>query len=110
MQEQDGWSSGIAVFGDVERDSVVVDLHERNRNAREGRRAMSVGLRPPERGIRMAKGKKTKKDKGGDGTQLIASYKRAYRDYDILDTFEAGMVLTGSTNSMMHTLAAATLH
>ena len=44
----------------------------------------------------MAKGKKTKKDKGtGDGTQLIASYKRAYRDYDILDTYEAGMVLTG---------------
>ncbi|MGB0115071.1 MAG: SsrA-binding protein, partial [Ilumatobacteraceae bacterium] len=42
------------------------------------------------------KGKKTKKDKGGDGTQLIASYKRAYRDYDILDTYEAGMVLTGS--------------
>jgi len=45
----------------------------------------------------MAKGKKTKKDKGtGDGTQLIASYKRAYRDYDILDTWEAGMVLTVS--------------
>jgi SsrA-binding protein len=44
----------------------------------------------------MAKGKKTKKDKGGDGTQLIASYKRAYRDYDILDTYEAGLVLTGS--------------
>jgi len=45
----------------------------------------------------MAKGKKTKKDKGtGDGTQLIASYKRAYRDYDILATWEAGMVLTGS--------------
>ena len=31
-----------------------------------------------------------------DGTQLIASYKRAYRDYDILDTYEAGIVLTGS--------------
>jgi SsrA-binding protein len=46
----------------------------------------------------MAKGKKTKKAKAanGDGTQLIASYKRAYRDYDILDTWEAGMVLTGS--------------
>ncbi len=44
----------------------------------------------------MAKGKKTKRDKAGDGTTLIASYKRAYRDYDILDTFEAGMVLTGS--------------
>lgn len=43
----------------------------------------------------MAKGKKTKRDKG-DGTKLIASYKRAYRDYDILDTYEAGMVLTGS--------------
>ncbi len=40
----------------------------------------------------MAKGKKTKKDKGAgaDGTQLIASYKRAYRDYEILDTYEAG--------------------
>ena len=45
----------------------------------------------------MAKGKKTKKAKGNDdGTQLIASYKRAYRDYDILDTYEAGIVLTGS--------------
>jgi len=43
----------------------------------------------------MAKRKKTKRDKG-DGTTLIASYKRAYRDYDILDTYEAGMVLTGS--------------
>jgi SsrA-binding protein len=27
---------------------------------------------------------------------LIASYKRAHRDYEISDTFEAGMVLTGS--------------
>jgi SsrA-binding protein len=48
----------------------------------------------------MANGKKTKKTKdtrtGGDGLQLIASYKRAYRDYDILDTYEAGIVLTGS--------------
>lgn len=44
----------------------------------------------------MAKGKKTKKTKPGDGTKLIASYKRAYRDYDILDTYEAGLVLTGS--------------
>jgi SsrA-binding protein len=43
----------------------------------------------------MAKGKKTKR-KTDDGTTLIASYKRAYRDYDILDTYEAGMVLTGS--------------
>ena len=42
------------------------------------------------------KGKKTKKAKQTDGTKLIASYKRAYRDYDILDTYEAGMVLTGS--------------
>ena len=39
---------------------------------------------------------KAKKKATGDGTQLIASYKRAYRDYDILDTYEAGMVLTGS--------------
>lgn len=44
----------------------------------------------------MAKRKPTKKGTAGDGTQLIASYKRAYRDYDILDTVEAGMVLTGS--------------
>ncbi len=43
----------------------------------------------------MAK-KKPKKQATGDGTQLIASYKRAHRDYEILDTFEAGMVLTGS--------------
>ncbi len=43
------------------------------------------------------KGKKTKKSSGKDeGLTLIASYKRAYRDYEILDTFEAGMVLTGS--------------
>ena len=44
----------------------------------------------------MAKKKSTTKRTAGDGTQLIASYKRAYRDYDILDTYEAGMVLTGS--------------
>ena len=44
----------------------------------------------------MAKKKSTTKSKTGDGTQLIASYKRAYRDYEILDTYEAGMVLTGS--------------
>ena len=31
-----------------------------------------------------------------DGTKLIAGNKRARRDYDILGTFEAGMVLTGS--------------
>lgn len=43
----------------------------------------------------MAKDKKNKRKKD-DGTTLIASYKRAYRDYDILDTYEAGMVLTGS--------------
>jgi SsrA-binding protein len=44
----------------------------------------------------MAKGKKTKRDKHGDGTVLIASYRRAHRDYEISDTFEAGLVLTGS--------------
>ena len=44
----------------------------------------------------MAKGKKTRKERRSDGTQLIASYKRAHRDYDILDTYEAGLVLTGS--------------
>ena len=44
----------------------------------------------------MAKGKKTKRAKTSDGTVLIASNRRAYRDYDVLDTFEAGMVLTGS--------------
>jgi len=43
------------------------------------------------------KGKKTKRaGKAVEGQQLIASYKRAYRDYDILDTYEAGIVLTGS--------------
>lgn len=42
------------------------------------------------------KGKKTKRGSKDDGTTLIASYKRAYRDYEILDTWEAGMVLTGS--------------
>lgn len=42
------------------------------------------------------KGKKTKRNNLGDGTTLIASYKRAHRDYEIVDTFEAGMVLTGS--------------
>jgi SsrA-binding protein len=44
----------------------------------------------------MATGRKTKKSTSADGTTLIASYKRAYRDYEILDTYEAGMVLTGS--------------
>ena len=42
------------------------------------------------------KGKKTKRGKVDDGTKLIASYKRAHRDYEILDTYEAGMILTGS--------------
>ena len=42
------------------------------------------------------KGKKTKRGSKDDGTTLIASYKRAYRDYEILDTWAAGMVLTGS--------------
>ena len=42
------------------------------------------------------KGKKTKRGGADDGTTLIASYKRARRDYDILDTYEAGLVLTGS--------------
>lgn len=32
----------------------------------------------------------------GNGTTLIASNKRARRDYDILDTVEAGIVLSGS--------------
>lgn len=43
----------------------------------------------------MAKGKKTKRNTS-DGTTLIAGNKRAHRDYDILDTFEAGLVLSGS--------------
>mgnify|MGYP003409642212 CR=1 FL=1 len=30
------------------------------------------------------------------GTQLVASNRQARRDYDILDTVEAGMVLSGS--------------
>ncbi len=33
---------------------------------------------------------------GEDGTKLIASNKKARRDYFILDTFEAGLVLTGT--------------
>ncbi len=33
---------------------------------------------------------------GEDGTKLIASNKKAWRDYFILDTFEAGLVLTGT--------------
>ena len=44
----------------------------------------------------MAKKGKKAKPQGGDGTKLIASNKRARRDYDILDTYEAGMVLSGS--------------
>ena len=42
------------------------------------------------------KGKKKRATGGGDGTTLIAGNKRARRDYDILDTYEAGLVLTGS--------------
>jgi SsrA-binding protein len=34
--------------------------------------------------------------RNGDGTKLIAGNKRARRDYTILDTVEAGIVLTGS--------------
>ncbi len=44
----------------------------------------------------MAKKGKKVKLQGGDGTKLIASNKRARRDYDILDTWEAGLVLSGS--------------
>ncbi|MEM1334301.1 MAG: SsrA-binding protein SmpB [Actinomycetota bacterium] len=44
----------------------------------------------------MAKKGKKAKAQGGDGTTLIASNKRARRDYDVLDTWEAGLVLTGS--------------
>jgi len=32
----------------------------------------------------------------GDGTKLIASNRRARRDYDVLETIEAGLVLSGS--------------
>ncbi len=32
----------------------------------------------------------------GDGTKLIASNRRARRDYDVLETVEAGLVLSGS--------------
>ena len=40
---------------------------------------------------------KTKKSKGApDGTKLIASNRVARRNYDISDTFEAGLVLLGS--------------
>ena len=44
----------------------------------------------------MAKHKRQKRSKGGDGTKLIAGNPRARRDYEIHDTFEAGLVLTGS--------------
>ncbi|NQY55399.1 MAG: SsrA-binding protein SmpB [Ilumatobacteraceae bacterium] len=44
----------------------------------------------------MAKHKRIKRKGSGDGTTLIASNKRARRDYDILDTYEAGLMLTGS--------------
>lgn len=44
----------------------------------------------------MAKKSGTKRVNGGDGTKLIAGNRRARRDYDILDTFEAGLVLSGS--------------
>jgi SsrA-binding protein len=30
------------------------------------------------------------------GRKLVASNRKAYHDYTILDTFEAGMVLTGT--------------
>ncbi|MEM9041261.1 MAG: SsrA-binding protein SmpB [Actinomycetota bacterium] len=40
--------------------------------------------------------KKGKKRAVGDGTTLIAGNKRAKRDYDILETVEAGLVLNGS--------------
>ncbi len=42
------------------------------------------------------KGQKKTDSRGGDGTTLIAGNKRARRDYDILDSYEAGLVLTGS--------------
>ena len=44
----------------------------------------------------MAKHKRIKRKGSGDGTTLIASNKRARRDYDILDTNEAGLMRTGS--------------
>lgn len=40
--------------------------------------------------------KKGKKRSGGDGTTLIAGNRRAKRDYDIVETVEAGIVLNGS--------------
>jgi SsrA-binding protein len=44
----------------------------------------------------MAKRSGSKRVNVGDGTKLIAGNRRARRDYDILDTFEAGLVLSGS--------------
>ena len=55
---------------------------------RSGRRYPSILL--TEEGLMAKKGKKTKRGKQGDGTTLIASYKRAHRDYDVGDAFEAG--------------------
>lgn len=39
---------------------------------------------------------KSKKDKDPDGYKLIAQNKRARHDYNILDTYECGIVLTGT--------------
>ena len=44
----------------------------------------------------MAKSKSQTKAAGRHGDGVVASNRRARRDYEILDTFECGMVLTGS--------------
>jgi SsrA-binding protein len=38
----------------------------------------------------------TRSTKGGDGTKLVVSNRRARHDYFLDDTFEAGLVLTGT--------------
>ncbi|MGW8380061.1 SsrA-binding protein SmpB [Streptomyces sp. ODS28] len=44
----------------------------------------------------MAKKNKKKDDKDPDGYKLVAQNKRARHDYVILDTYECGIVLTGT--------------
>ncbi len=44
----------------------------------------------------MTKQSKQTKDKGNPGRKLVAQHKKARHDYHILDTYECGLVLTGT--------------
>jgi SsrA-binding protein len=44
----------------------------------------------------MASAKKTKKENETDDTELICRNKRAFHEYEIFDTIECGLVLTGT--------------